>query len=439
MGQRQKGGKDIRFKLRFLDSYQFLSAGLASLVQKLPRDMFHITRNQIGDYDWLFRKGIFLYTWFNNVDKLEDNALPPKEAFYDTLTQACNITDEEYQIAQSVWTSSSCHTFKDYLEVYLKADVCQLADVFQNFRKMCLSQDGLKTVNYITIPQLTWDSAFKYTQSQCQLITDAEMYGFFESGIRGGMSFVNTHYNKANSPTMQENSDVMQDVAHEILYVDENNLYGAALSMRLPQWGFTWMTQEELNSIDWVHVDTEGDEGYTLEVTLEYPAAIHDETQDLPFAPERLTPKSEWLSDMQHAQRKLAYAQENTYHGTAKLLLTQFHKCNYVVHFKILQFYLKHGMRISKLHRGVKYVQAAFFEPYVSFNSRERQATSDKMLQDFYKLKNNNLYGKTMENLRRRRNFKLLNDEVQHQKLCCRDSFLESIMFTPNLVGVSLD
>ena len=43
--------------------------------------------------------------------------------------------------------------------------------------------------------------------------------------------------------------------------------------MRLPQWGFTWMTQEELNSIDWVHVDTEGDEGYTLEVTLEYPAA----------------------------------------------------------------------------------------------------------------------------------------------------------------------
>src|SRR5208337_1398127 len=133
------------------------------------------------------------------------------------------------------------------------------------------------------------------------------------------------------------------------------------------------MTQEELNSIDWVHVDTEGDEGYTLEVTLEYPAAIHDETLDLPFAPERLTPKSDWLSDMQHAQRKLAYAQESTYHGTAKLLLTQFHKRNYVVHFKILQFYLKHGMRISKLHRGVMYVQAAFFEPYVSFNSRERQ------------------------------------------------------------------
>ena len=79
--------------------------------------MFHITRNQIGDYDWLFRKGIFPYTWFDDVDKLEDNALPPKEAFYDTLTQACNITDKEYQIAQSVWTSSSCHTFKDYLGV----------------------------------------------------------------------------------------------------------------------------------------------------------------------------------------------------------------------------------------------------------------------------------------------------------------------------------
>ena len=117
-------------------------------------------------------------------------------------------------------------------------------------------------------------------------------------------------------------------------------------------------------------------------------------------------------------------------------MLTQFNKEKYVVHFKILKFYLQQGMRISKFHRGVKYVQAAFFEPYVTYNSIARQNTNDKLLQDFYKLKNNSLYGKTMENLRNRTNFKIVNDEVQHQRLCSRDTFIDSIYFTPELVGV---
>ena len=396
---------------------------------------FFITKRQIGDFDWLFRKGIFPYTWLDDWSKLDVTALPPIDAFFDTLTNCINISESEYHHAQSVWLESLCHTFQDYLQLYLKADVCQLADVFENFRTQCIQQDGLEAVNYFTIPQLTWDSAFKYTQCQVELLTDVEMYEFFEGGIRGGMSFVNKHYAISNSPAMHD--PVTHNIdPHEILYVDENNLYGAALSMRLPQWGFMWMTPEEMAALDWLAVDTEGDEGYTLEVDLEYPESIHDKSIDLPYAPERLTPRHEWLTQTQLQQYKNAYIDRHTYKGTSKLMLTQFNKEKYVVHFKILKFYLQQGMRISKFHRGVKYVQAAFLEPYVTYNSIARQNTNDKLLQDFYKLKNNSLYGKTMENLRNRTNFKIVNDEVQHQRLCSRDTFIDSIYFTPELVGV---
>src|SRR5438477_5249539 len=99
------------------------------------------------------------------------------------------------------------------------------------------------------------------------------MYEFFEDGIRGGMSFVNTHHVKADSGTF-------------ISYWDENNLYGNALRQLLPTSNFHWLTDHEIALIDWLNVDTEGDFGYVLKVDLNYPVNIHDITQDFPLAPE---------------------------------------------------------------------------------------------------------------------------------------------------------
>ena len=122
--------------------------------------------------------------------------------------------------------------------------------------------------------------------------------------------------------------------------------------------------------------------------------------------------------------------------GCDKLLLTQFNKSHYVVHFKILQFYLEQGMRVSKFHRGVSYKQATIFEPFIGLNSEKRQSTDDEVLKDYYKLKNSSTYGKTMENVRGRMKFTLVNNHIKHQRLCSRDTFMSSTYFTPELVGV---
>ena len=425
------------FEIVFLDSCQFLNASLQSLVDKLPREKFTELHAFFGDAEqWVYRKGVFPYSWMDSWEKLEATSFPPKEAFHDSLTDSVNISDEDYAHALYVWDRCKCAKFETYMSVYLKVDVIQLADVFENYREMVMQCDGLEVLNYFTIPQLSWDSAFKYTKTEVELLTDAEMYRFFEKGIRGGITFVNKHKVNANTPEIPETYNVEKEIK-QILYVDENNLYGWGLSMRLPQKNFKWETAEDLGNMYWEIIDVEGDVGYVLEVDLEYPERTHNATLDLPLAPEKLTVQEKWFTPHMSQLYRTMYPRKSKFRGTEKLMLTQFNKKNYVVHFKILKLYLKLGLHITKIHRGVSFLQAAFFESYISMNSLLRQTTNDKMLQDYYKLKNNSLYGKTMENVRGRKAFKLVNSEEQHERLCSRDTFMSSTYFTPNLVGVN--
>ena len=280
--------KPIYFHLKFLDSCQFLMASLQSLVEKLPRTKFVLLQKHMGgDYDWMFKKGIFPYSWFDSWEKLKYNRFPIKMDFYDSLTDSLTINDEDYERACNTYLRTGCFNFQQYMELYLKCDVLQLADVFENFREMCLNDDGLDPINYFTIPQLTWDSAFKSTKCHLHLLTDVDMYNFFEQGIRGGMVFVNKHFVATNHESLIETYNRFKS-KRELLYVDANNLYGHALSMKLPQSDFQWMTSDEMQNINWNTIDTESEWGYTLEVNLLYPQSIHDKSQDLPFAPEKL-------------------------------------------------------------------------------------------------------------------------------------------------------
>ena len=110
-----------------------------------------------------------------------------------------------------------------------------LADVFENFRETAFANTGLDPANFITLPQFTFPAAFKNTK--CDLLTDLAMHEFCENGIRGGMSFVNTHYVKAEGDTF-------------ISYWDENKLYGNALGQLLLTSNFRWLTEEESVPID---------------------------------------------------------------------------------------------------------------------------------------------------------------------------------------------
>ena len=333
--------------------------------------------------------------------KLNEFDLPAIGAFYDTLTDSMKVTEADYDRATRAWQQFGCVQFGDYLKRYLELDCCLLADVFENFRTTVLGNYGLDPANFVTLPQFTFAAAFMNTQ--CDLLTDPVMYEFFEDGIRGGMSFVNTHYVKAEGDTF-------------IIYWNENNLYGNALGQLLPTSNFGWLTEEEIGTKDWLHINTEAEFGYVLKVDLQYPQEIHDKTQDFPLAPEPGQVTEEMFTPFMREQwaRRCEFrvGGEAKYKPEKKLLMTCRDKSEYVVHFKLLKFYLEMGMKITRVHEVVKFTQTALFKKYIDDNSTRRQAAADEFTQDLYKLLNNSLFGKTMENVRGRKKFTLRTSEA---------------------------
>ena len=125
-----------------------------------------------------------------------------------------------------------------------------------------------------------------------------------------------------------------------------------------PVENFKWLERRDFEALDWTSINTEGEYGYTLKLDLEYPVNIHDKTQDFPLAPEPAVITEEMLTPYMRQQwtRLCELRQKpDSFKGMKKLLMTCRDKKEYVVHFKLLKFYLKMGMQISRIHSVVKY------------------------------------------------------------------------------------
>ena len=122
------------------------------------------------------------------MDKLADTSLPPKEAFSSKLNDE-DISDEDYEHAKSVWKEFNMKTLREYHELYNKSDVLLFADVFENFRDVCVKNYDLDPAWYLTAPGLAWDVMLKTTGVKLELLTDTDMLLMFKDGIRGGVDF----------------------------------------------------------------------------------------------------------------------------------------------------------------------------------------------------------------------------------------------------------
>ena len=137
------------------------------------------------------KKGVYPYEYMDNINRFEETTLPPKEQFYSTLTEE-HIKYQEYEHAQNVWQTFHIRNLKDYHDLYLLTDTLLLADVFEQFRKMCLKNYELDPVHSYTAPGLTWKAALKMTKVKLDLLTEIDQHLFIEDGIRGGVATI-TH------------------------------------------------------------------------------------------------------------------------------------------------------------------------------------------------------------------------------------------------------
>ena len=339
----------VKIDIRFIDSFKFMSTSLERLVSNLPKESFlNLSRYYEGEQlQLLLRKGIFPYDWCDGI------------AFYSRLNDT-NISQGDYNHAQKVWNAFGMKTMRNYLDLYLNSDVLLLADVFESFRDVCSGNYGLDPAWYYTLPGLSLDACLKITRVKLELLTDPDMLLMMEQGIPGGVSMVSKRYSQANNKYMENyNPDLPNKY---IIYLDANNLYGWAMIKALPTHGFRWMSGSELKQ--WKNLPC------IVEVDLEYPENLHDLHNDYPLAPERINVNK-----------------------VDKLIPNLNNKTKYVIHHAKLKADISHGLKVTKIHRGITFHESDWLRPYIELNTNLRMKAKTEFEKDFFKLMNNSVFG----------------------------------------------
>ena len=172
---------------------------------------------------------------------------------------------------------------------------------------------------------------------------------------------------------------------------------------------------------------------YFLEMDLEYPKELHDKHNDLPMAPEKINVTEEMLSPLQ-LEIKNNYIIKTG--DIKKLTPNLMSKKNYVVHYRNLKYYLCQGLISKKVHKILEFKQSPWMKPYINFNTQKTVKATNEADKNFFKLLKNAVYGKTMENMRKRMKIRIIKTSKDFLKYASRSVYINHHIFGKDLVAI---
>ena len=355
---------------------------------------YEFYNKDLNKFILLLRKGVYPDEYVDNWERFNEMSLPRKEPFCSNLNME-NIDDIDYRHGNNVFKRFKLKNLGEYHDLYVQSDTLLLADVFENFRNTCLEVFELDPAHFLSLPGLAWQACLKKTNVKLELLTDYDMLLMVQEGIRSRLCHSIHRYAKANNKYL-ENYDENKESSY-IQYLDANNLYGWAMSQKLPKNNFKWVEDTSRINKEFIkNYNENSNKGYILEVDVKYPKKLYDSHSHLSFLPRRM---------------KI---------DKCKKLVCNLHN---VVHIKSSKPALNHGVKLKKIYRIIEFNQKAWLKPYIDMNTELRKLAKDDFEKDLFKLMNNAVFRKTMENIRKHRNIKLVTTDKKRNKLVLEPNF----------------
>ena len=280
-------------------------------------------------------------------NRFDEEQLPDKSDFYSNSNME-EISGIDYRHAEKIFNKFNIRNLEEYHD---QSDTLLLADVFENFRDMCMNVYELDPSYFLSAPGLAWQACLKKTGVQLDLTTDVDMLLMIEKGMRGGICHSEYRNPMAKNKYMKD-YDKNKESSY-MIYGDYNNLYGKAMSQKLPVDGFEWVEDISKTDGDFIkNYDENSDVGYFIEANVKHPKELHTLHSDLPLLPEKMEVNK-----------------------CKKLICNFYDKNDCVDHIRSLKQALNHGLVLKKVHRVIKFNQKAWLKEYIDMNTELRKNT----------------------------------------------------------------
>ena len=269
------------------------------------------------------------------------------------------------------------------------------------------------------MPSLSWDTTLRMTKEKMEKINESDIHEFFERAKRGRLCFVGKRYSKANHKNCPD-YDFNKPEKH-IKYNDMNNLYGYGMMDHLPYGRFKWVEVNKENIEFILNKSDNGKRGYFVEADFDIPDELHDKFNDFAPGSEKIIVTEDMLS---HIQIDMKNAYSIKVGKSPKLIPNLYLKKNYIIHYRLLKYYLSLGVVLKKVHRILKFNQKPWMKKYIEFNTIKRQEATNEADKNFFKLMNNCTYGITIENMRNRMKLRIVTNEKDFIKHASKPTFI---------------
>ncbi|CAG2243460.1 unnamed protein product [Mytilus edulis] len=371
-----------------------------------------------SDYPEIYKPQYFSYVGDDAVEKYVEKVMK----IYKEITYKIYLNEKK----KPILNNHEEDEFQEATGCYICGEEFKESEKVREHNHLSGKYRGAACQSCNTKEGLTWQCGLKYTGIKLELLTDVDMLQMFEKGIRGGFSGVlgPRHVKAFNKYTTNYNEDYRIIDEHEKKEY-ANNLYGWAMSQKLPTGDFKW--EKDPN----YYKKIPKGRGCLIECDLQYTKKCKKKTYKYPLAPEKMKIKKEELSDYQ-----LNLLGDKPLGNEEKLFLTLRDKKKYIIHDSILKKYIKLGIKVTKVYRTISFKESNWLAKYINFNTEQRTKAKSDFEKDLWKLMNNSFYGKTLENIRGRSEIKLFTDREEVKKYIKKPNFKDSIIFNDNFVAI---